>query len=137
MGIIEFLTKRLDEKEVLAKRAAEASGGEHWRASDSGIYPEDDPSRHPGPFLADAYGFTDPGYGEHIAYWDPAQVLREVAAGRRILGAHGLCGTVLGLCDSAHRRPVSVDSGRCETLRLFASAFIDHPDFSARWKIDD
>ena len=74
----------LDEEDRRANAATEAAGGAAWRADDSGIYPLD-AADHPGPFLADVYGYTDPGYGEHIAHHDPDRTLRLNAAIRKIL----------------------------------------------------
>jgi hypothetical protein len=61
----------------------------------------------------------------HIARWDPARVLAECEAKRRIVELvldrpirdHGDC-----KCES------------CWTLRLVALPYADHPDYRAEWK---
>ena len=146
-GIVEFLEARLDEQEAAAKAAATESGGEHWRASDSGLYSQDDPSNYPGPFLADAYGYTDPTIGGHIAHWDPARVLAEVAAKRRVLARHHPrqppdrwcdgCGEDKGGGGGRGRymwiTPRVLHINDCPELRDLAAPYADHPDYDPAW----
>jgi hypothetical protein len=80
---VAWLTARLDELD----RRANAAGGDRWRASESGIYPED-ASQHPGPFAIGPYGHLDEGRRRHIALSDPRSVLARVGADRRILARH-------------------------------------------------
>jgi hypothetical protein len=70
-----------------------------------------------------------------MARWDPARVLAEVDAKRRILTAHtammpGWCTT----CDvpGDYRGNLS----GCETLRLLAMPYADHPDYRPEWTPD-
>jgi len=140
--IRDFIAARLDERETAAKRAIEASGGEIWRASDGGLYPEDNPSQHPGAFLADYYGFTDPDYGDHIALHDPTWTLRDITAKRQILGAYD---RATARFDEALSSPPDIDadasafSARSHmdlVLRLLAAIDADHSDFNPTWKLD-
>lgn len=134
--IRDFIATQLDEREAAAKRAIKAADGEIWRVSDSGLYPEDNPSQHPGPFLADVYGFTDPGYGDHIARHDPAWALRDIAAKRATLKRHARCGSGIGWCDDGGHG-VPSEFGGCFDLRELASVDEGHADFSPLWKRDD
>ncbi len=75
---------------------------------------------------------------EHIARHDPARVLREVEANRRILNRHQL--------GSWHSHVLDVDVVTCQAcgtlddewpcpdLRLLALPYADHPDFRPEWK---
>lgn len=127
--LVAFITARLDEDQQSAQRAITASGGQNWRASDSGIYPEDDPSHHPGPFIADAYGYTDPEYGGHIARHDPARSLREIAAKRKLLWLHSSDHND-DTCDTCR-----VPRASCRTLLAMAAIWSDHPDYQTAWSL--
>jgi hypothetical protein len=81
---------------------------------------------------------------EHIARWDPARVLAEVQAKRRIIDLHKPRGVEGGppyrwtctLCDHA---PVPWDSYMewpCLTMRLLAAPYASHPDYRAEWALD-
>ncbi len=72
-----------------------------------------------------------PQDARHIARHDPARVLREVAAKRKILTLHSpwedsgdcsACGDVPQVCYP------------CETLRALAAAWSDHPDYDPAWR---
>lgn len=82
--MVLWLRKTLDAAERDAEAATAATGGPHWRGSDSGLY-SNDASNHPGPFLADAYGYTDPRIVAHATRHDPAAVLHRIAADRKLL----------------------------------------------------
>ncbi|MFF0389663.1 DUF6221 family protein [Kitasatospora sp. NPDC004615] len=112
-NLVAFLRERLDEDERAASEA--------W----------------PVPWSADAeeYGVVDPGDGteiadvvvlstnqqrataRHIARHDPARVLAEVAAKRRVveLWSH------------------SIGTGGTYTLRALALPYREHPDFRPEW----
>lgn len=72
---------------------------------------------------------------EHIVIHDPAQVLRQVKAMRRILVLHYpnknddciVCGWDDGYED------VPNESYPCATLRAVASQWSDHPDYQKEW----
>lgn len=62
----------------------------------------------------------------HIARWDPARVLAEIAAKRRILalepdGDHG-------------GYPDGYSSAKHEALALLALPYADHPDYREQWR---
>jgi len=95
----------------------------------------------------------------HIARWDPARVLAEVAAKRVILRAHRrttYTNADLGIhdravCLSCHGRMDSPDNWSddaewsypllqqpfpCDTVRALAQPYADHPDFDPAWRAD-
>jgi hypothetical protein len=70
---------------------------------------------------------------QHIARWDPARVLAECEAKRRIVELHsdhlhrqGDCET----CDGGGRYLV----GDCPTIRALALPYADHPDYQEGWR---
>jgi hypothetical protein len=64
---------------------------------------------------------------EHIARHDPARVLAEVAAKRQIVELHFLRSSGR-LCNEDD------DLWPCETLRLLARPYVDHPDYRHEWR---
>ena len=142
--LIEFLTARLDEDE----RAARAATSGTWHAA------PDAPGL--GTWMITAHDAT-PGGGEvvcegdregggvireqdavHIVRHDPARVLREVAAKRKILAEHreegrgdhrGCAGCGWAAGDEVRLNEVE----ECPTLRALASVYADHPDYRQGW----
>lgn len=89
---------------------------------------------------------------EHIAHWDPARVLREVEAKRLIIalhvGDHDCVIMVRGTYPSdwpaggafgapgqpwSHPSVEHHEGGPCETLRLLALPYADHPSYRQEW----
>jgi len=67
----------------------------------------------------------------HIARHDPARVLREVEAKRKLVDIHGSgnhdCpGAWVGYCDDPDEP--------CPTLRLLVSVYATHPDYRPEWQ---
>jgi hypothetical protein len=129
--LIAFLAARLDEDQAVALAATPGS----WR--DEGGYVTDI-----GPDGLSLVQVTDYGtqddYGNdsrpqghadsaHIARHDPARVLREVEAKRRILAEH----YPQDPCD-AH--DPSFNTIPCDTLLLLALPHSDHPDYKEDWR---
>lgn len=100
--LVRFLTARLDEEADLARRCGGDACG-RWSAQ--GYTVDFCQSELPG---------FHPTIAQHVATHDPARVLRETAAKRRILARHA-------------RDPWPNDD-----LRDLASPYTDHPDFPAR-----
>lgn len=75
---------------------------------------------------------VDSSAAGHIARHDPARVLREVEAKRRILEHHSEStlpnGIHLGTCMTCDNWEMP-----CPTLRLLADPYSDHPDFRSEW----
>lgn len=118
MGIVEFLEARIVEDEWVAKsRLKDQSDVFSWPHEDGQtLSPDLDHSRRHG----------------------PARVLREVAAKRELLELHydgnpgpgdvHYCGT----CHDYYKH--DAEDWPCETVRVLASAYSDHPDFDEEWR---
>lgn len=144
--IIEFIEERLAEDEAAARRVSSS----RWNA---GFYED-----HPGEYVSvledidapvDDDGFANfydgRGYAAtHAARHDPARVLREVTAKRRILGeifdnASGIDGEWgdghtaaeirTGLCDDHG------GSSAAKLLGMMATIWSDHPDYQQDWAL--
>ncbi|MFZ3473109.1 DUF6221 family protein [Streptomyces sp. 4.24] len=155
--LVQFLRARLDEDEEAAQKAAALCGchpaAPSWtfrdgdEETDGRILIHDDP--HPVLLgkrrrLARRWNRSCDGLfaAQHIVRHDPARVLTEVDAKRRLLAVHqrdtrysfsgcitcdageNSCGCMGG---SAYEYP-------CETLRLLALPYADHPDYRQEWK---
>jgi hypothetical protein len=89
----------------------------------------------------------------HIARHDPARVLREVAAKRKIVAwhssQHNVGGTVWDpaaqFCSTCGDQCTHVGEARCEacgyddgcpTVLLLASVYDDHPDYEQAWRME-
>jgi hypothetical protein len=129
MSIVEFITLRLDEKEMTAKAISldEPFGGRVYRDDDGCI--------------SAPIGQWDDGNDRlpnHRNAWrliyDPAQVLREVVALRAMVDTHKECGTGHGYCDGDPHRRNPPD--RCYEQVLMASMWSDHEDCDPSWKVD-
>jgi len=139
--ITEFLTARLDEDEATAKATAPSGSRYQWRVD----VQTDDDERIVGycvisdpdvSGVAGAWGL-ERGTGQqvavHIALHDPARVLREVEAGRKILAEHVpvrhqgrlMCATCLAACTF----------WPCPTLLALAAVHRDHPDWREDWLV--
>jgi hypothetical protein len=119
--LVEFLRARLDEE---AAAAREASG--RWRRA--GINSVEDSD---GRLVIYGDGSAPTSAeAEHIASHDPARVLADVEAKRRIVA------------ELEHADPYDMDywGGRGgydraqTTLRLLALPYVDHPDYRQEWR---
>lgn len=75
--------------------------------------------------------------GGHIVRHDPARVLREVAAKRRLLANHQDDGDGCDGCglNRLEERMYEV-ADECPTLRALASVWSDHPEYLSEWAAD-
>ena len=128
MNIVEFLKARLAEDESDARAAADVDGA-RWNAAD--------PFSGNGFDRVEGSGDTTVGYDmhsgtcPHVARHDPARVLREIAAKRRIVEGYRIARSALDQTDSPGLR-----AGSCASFvacLALASAYSDHPDFKADW----
>lgn len=125
--IAEFLLARIAEDE----EAATAATGKTWRVDDE-TYPMAiqvaDSHRDVvsgGRWGGEGNVFEDGADAHHIARHDPARVLAECEAKRRIVERH-----------LANR--LASDEVEFETelvLRALASVYADHPDFREEWRL--
>ena len=136
--IAEFLTARLDEDQAAAEAAASGSWPS-WHTR--GLQVDIDVDELDSPrAAADCYGRET---AVHIARHDPARVLADITAKRRLLARHHVTGAKrdfpeLNACDGCgssgygygYRTP---NINNCRELRDLASAFADHPDYDQSW----
>ncbi|MFD7965450.1 DUF6221 family protein [Streptomyces zaomyceticus] len=157
--LITFLRARLDEDEQTA-RAAGARPGPVWRHdSDSGWVRA---AREGDGIATGRQDRLPPEHGRHIARHDPARVLAEVYARRRLLGASAADCPAACAAEGAHSfrgscalrwmGPVDeADGGRWLhddtgarfpappvtqewTLRVLALPYAGHPDYRTEWR---
>lgn len=122
--IVEFLRARLDEDEQVARAAADAKGGAAWYVSRGGCGDIDI-------WVEQHLSEDDDDETEvslHVRRHDPARVLREVAAKRRLMALHRV-GT--DPCD-AHDG-ATMESEPCDVIGDLASVYSDHPDYDPAW----
>lgn len=139
--LVEFLRARLDEDD----RAARAATAGPWRHSSDKHHHEPGTPRFSEAVFAGAAGKAatcvattgetdDPqsmADAAYIARQDPARVLREVEAKRTILAMHAPSErTEYGaqVCSRCS------DLSPCDTLRLLALPYSDHPDYDESWR---
>jgi hypothetical protein len=140
--LIAFLRARLDEDERIARTAASVGYADlrslpvpvkRWDTGDVAAHWRDGEGGQSNPSAV------------HIARWDPARVLADVEANRRILDLHKpwnaggyhranttpapdrwLCAT----CDGDNMANVLAP---CPTVRLLALPYAEHPDYDPGW----
>ncbi|MFE0088737.1 DUF6221 family protein [Streptomyces sp. NPDC059016] len=128
MELVDFLRARLDEDEQAARRA----GDSFRQIGETGVIVATEGDR-----AEECASANWAGIAEHIVRHDPARVLREVEAKRRMLTSYenaavaqrAATGTpsVGDLMDgSAHSLRFA--------LRLLALPYADHPDYRQEWK---
>ena len=118
----EFLLARIAEDKRIATDAAGISGRERWTAED-------------------APGGTRGGAGEHVARHDPARILAECSAKRRIVLAcrdvrpdlSFLGARPRGLADF-FLSPSDQHELAALTLALLALPYADHHDYRQEWR---
>jgi hypothetical protein len=116
-----FLAARLDEDEAAAKAGAYLPGKD-WDAAVHGSGRERDGVLWDEDHANVIAWFDDElAAAQHAARHDPARVLREVEAKRKILASE--CAPY-----PRHAPPMTV------TLRLLAAVYADHPDYDEIWR---
>jgi Family of unknown function (DUF6221) len=131
--IVEFLTARYDEIEAAARAATPGPWGTNPQF-DEGFVTDSD-----GSYLVYSEGTVDIPTAAHIALHDPAYVLADIAAKRKILEEHvpfrGEYDKITG-CETCSYRDdweeLQVEMP-CPTMRLLALPFADHPDYQGEW----
>jgi hypothetical protein len=123
MGLDEFLLARIAEDKRVAMDAAGADGQTSWRADAIGVAP------------------GGPGSAEHVARHDPARVLAECEARRRIVQA---CRDARPEMTFLGTRPPGMADfpiaalGQHQlaavTLALLALPYADHPHYRPEWR---
>jgi hypothetical protein len=157
--IVAFLTARLDEDEAGALATTPVPIPGRWKAARDKNADDDDPL-----YLVQGEDEDDPGSEDysgnspviaysaewqvegaanlrHIARHDPARVLREVAAKRRVLERHtagwrGSGNPCLGCNFGPQEDEFTEDIEECPELRDMASVYADHPDYNPAWRVE-
>lgn len=140
--LVEFLKARLDEDEQIARTSigkyperAEWSY-EPWSpragwGSGEVIAPNDrDSTGYPEMITCDREGVqqsVEENDGPHIARHNPARVLREVEAKRKIVEEHQIGH------DPCDAHDAAMESVPCGTICALASVYSDHPDYREEW----
>jgi hypothetical protein len=70
----------------------------------------------------------------HIARWDPARVLAECAAKRRIVELHTEAEPGPHECPGRYSTSSIAEGDPCETLRLLAQPYADRRGFREEWR---
>jgi hypothetical protein len=82
----------------------------------------------------DFYGAGGPAAAAYWRHFDPARVLAEVDAKRRILEQHHRSGQTCPRCSlGTEDGQVVFERDPCGTLRLLALPYAGHPDYRAEW----
>jgi hypothetical protein len=119
VDLVQFLRDRLDEDEQTALAATQGE----WVWSREFVTPPGYHHRTVGPL--------EPGDAWFIARQNPARILAEVEAKRRIVDlAAGMLAAAKGDSEVDHYGGLSAAE---ETLPLLAHPFRDHPDFNPAW----
>lgn len=139
MDITAFLTARLDEDEAAAYYSGPARVAWLTYCDDSGrmLYTtvaasndEDDP------WVADGHDLPSPTAA--CIVFDPARVLAEVKAKRRVLARHHDDGN--GACDGCgfdqEWGPLVEHIDECHELRDLAAPDADHPGYNPAWRVE-
>lgn len=134
--LVRWLGVQLDEDQRIAE-AARGQGEGRWHHEtsypngyvyDGGVQPVVYDESTPSPEEA-----------EHIAAHDPARVLREIDAKRRIMECHEAWvasngDTICGRCGREHIDGRPGGHFPCQTLRLLALPYADRPGYVEEWR---
>lgn len=129
MTIVDFLTARLDEKQAVAQAALEAAIS---RAA---------PARTPGAWHAPGDDPDMPSSFELV--FEPEAILLDIAAHRAILAEHKHAPATEPSTDDFGCRICAYDRGDsvlygwgwCNTVRMLALPYADHPDYDPAWRV--
>ena len=123
MTITEFLLARIAEREEAARAASHA--GPRWKTPTvhGPIVAIDNDTEWGGDPVVYDEGSPSEDQAAHIALNDPAHVLAECEAKRRIVARHEV-GDDCGYWDVSN----------CPDMRDLASVFADHPGFQDEWR---
>lgn len=141
--LVEFLQARWAEEEAIAKAAAD-DAPPPW-STDGGLVKHSGPEEYPKDGgLWDSEGCSGGGdrlcmtkeVSAHVAYWNPARALADIAAKRSVAAIHekfvDYYGEVLcGRCEDGKQRLVAFP---CETTLCLVQPYREHPDFDPSWQ---
>jgi hypothetical protein len=124
--LVAFLRARQDEDEAGARDAFgdHNDDGPEWTEVSSGALSTG----------AELHGIGDSAISRHMVRWDPARVLAEIDAKRRIIEQHHRSGVTCPRCSlGTEDGEVVFERDPCGTLRLLALPYAGHPDYRAEW----
>ena len=131
MTLAEFLLARIAEDEQIAREAPPSP----WDLDTDRCCVGH--SGHPAKYLGGGNAAEMTDAAEHIAHWDPARVLAECDAKRRIVG---MCAEDAALAMN-YRTAVKATTSEWDllslardTLKTLALPYADHPDYREEWK---
>jgi len=135
--LVQFLRARLDEDEQAAAAASDGPWTPWRKARLHGLGQLEHAVMLPGDGIGSRATIVTASWldAEHIARHNPARVLAEVDAKRRILDLHEAAefeyadADVCLSCDSGGPLPYP-----CPTVRLLALPYADHPDYHDEWR---
>lgn len=130
--LVQWLRAQLDEDERIAREATERQPYDEWDAVGAGD--DDDVSRSHWEVVKIARMSPTPAARSlalHIAEWDPARVLAEVDAKRRIIDLHKGVNDYCAECDLVRS---NYPYHPCTTLRLLALPYADRPGYREEWR---
>jgi hypothetical protein len=126
--LVQFLRDRLDETAAKARAAAEELGAD-WYYDDGFVLAR----REGDQVVTGSQDFLERERGEHIALHDPARVLAEVEAKRRLVDEFAQTGSVPDTPErraSPHwRGDFGYLQGLARAVHLLALPYADHPDY--------
>lgn len=136
--LTDFLLARITEDEEVARAASPSPWSFPGVESVAGgtLYDADrrivdlvyeQPEDHDGSIVRHLLVPEADANGAHIARHDPARVLVECEAKRRIVGRHDVVDAAGGCAFCGEPAP-------CEHLRILASVYADHLDYRAEWR---
>jgi uncharacterized protein DUF6221 len=139
--LVAFLTARLDERQAAAEAADRDLGGARgWWVEDDvtvAVPVSDGTGGTKGAFTVARTDFGGRPIAEYIALHDPAAVLADVEAKRRLLALHSptpgpnpSCNT----CFDGWAAVLEAANWPCASVRLLALPFASHPDYREEWK---
>ncbi len=133
MTLTEFLLARIAEEEAVSRAAVEGPWDTMTQETADGeniYFTVDTASGDPILDLHES-GALGRSTSEHIARWDPARVLAECEAKRRIVEAHL---SSEAWCDHCSGGELMGNPDGCPTLRLLALPYADHADYDESWR---
>src|SRR5574337_1430284 len=134
--LTEFLLARISEDETLARKSSPspwqygdvesvAGGSLYDKTRMIGSLHYEQPTDHDGTIVRHLLSDEADANGAHIARHDPARVLAECEAKRRIVEDRLHLDTV---------RPGAIRAHSEWACRVIASIYADHPDYREEWK---
>ncbi len=135
--LVAFLRARLDEDEQIAHAASDL--GASWYVDGrtgevAAVQPDPKPGDSAVWVTCDSEGLSaavEEEQAVHIARHDPARVLREVEAKRRIIAEYEAAAADADPEDDADRALLSSLRG---VLKALALPYAEHPEYRAEWR---